>query len=95
MNPTYEPKADQTSVTYAIWYYYTPGTLQSHNGLPENAPIKSKVDFNWLVPIGSKFDCKGSNFNHFIVNVEITHDNKEIVDEDLKYFMDVWRPNIV
>lgn len=95
MDPNYAPKSDQTSVTYSVWYLYRPGTLQSHNELPKNSQINSKTKFNWLIPVGTKLHFKGSNFNHFVLNVEITHDNRKIVDKDLEYFMNVWRPDIV
>lgn len=93
MNPEYEPKADVTSNTYSVWYPYLEGTLRSHSELPENAPIKCKVEFDWKVPVGTKL-FKASTFDHFVLSLELTHEDKKVVEEGLKYFLDVWRPDV-
>jgi hypothetical protein len=93
MNPNYVPKPDNTQICYSVWYQYRPGTLKSHSELSDDSPIKSNVKFDWLVPIGTKL-FKATNFNHFVVSVEIEHTDEDIVKQDLAYFMDVWRPDI-
>lgn len=95
MNSNYAPKADVIPITtYSVWYISEPGILQSHNELPENSAVKSKVKFDWLVPIKTVL-TKGTNFNHFIVSVELQNTDKSEIKTDLKYFLDVWRPDIL
>jgi hypothetical protein len=67
--------------------------LKSHKELPENAPVKSGAHFTWHVPIGTQL-FKAKSYNHFAVSVQFEHKNSDVVKEDLKYFLDVWRPEI-
>lgn len=93
MDPDWTPKADPTPFAHSVWYPYQPGILKSHKELPENAPVKSRVNFIWNVPIGAQL-FKPKSYNHFAVSVHFEHENAEIIKKDLDYFLNIWRPEI-
>ncbi|KAI6184604.1 hypothetical protein M3Y97_00614300 [Aphelenchoides bicaudatus] len=93
MDPNYVPKADPTPFTNSIWYPYQIGTLKSHKELPGDSPVKSRLQFKWLVPVGTKL-FKAESYNHFVVSVMIEHEDASVVKKDLEYLLNNWRPEI-
>lgn len=93
-NPQWRPKPDLTLPVYSVWYPFEKGLLRSHAELPEDAPVKSRVQFYWHVPVCTQL-FKANTYNHFVVSVLIEHEDVNVVNTDLDYFLNVWRPDIV
>jgi hypothetical protein len=95
MDPFYkaEPDPNQRMTAYSIWYPSRPGILQSHKELPEGSSVKSQLKFSWLVEVGRTLE-KATSYNHFVVSIFLEHESRRIVEEDLKFLMENWQPEI-
>lgn len=60
---------------------------------PSTAHLRSHVRFSWHTPVGSRL-VAASSYNHFVVNVEVAHEQQQVVEEELQWLMSNWKPQI-
>uniref|UniRef100_A0A7E4VKI8 ATP-grasp domain-containing protein n=1 Tax=Panagrellus redivivus TaxID=6233 RepID=A0A7E4VKI8_PANRE len=94
IDPDYKVEPDPARPRFHrmyLWYPQVAGTLVEQNGLPEGHPVTSRVDFAWAIPVGTKCTTAAS-FAHFALTLTIDHDDADVLERDVTWLEENWRP---
>uniref|UniRef100_A0A914Z2N7 Uncharacterized protein n=1 Tax=Panagrolaimus superbus TaxID=310955 RepID=A0A914Z2N7_9BILA len=97
LDPNYVVKKDPNRPKFHrryLWYPFVKGTLKSHGGVSNDAPITSKIEYDWFIKEGTKMEAAES-FGDFMVFLTIDNADKNAVEKDLLWLEQNYRPDVI